>query len=312
MAGWEREYILGQGNDRPEPGTRAGGGKEGAVKRKIGIAFGIAGILLAAAALVFAVAQASARKQREKLISDRGPVTVVVFADSIWDMVRDETGIAAVLERELEQARIYNCAIMGSSAAFRQQGENETAEETEGWNKKSLAGILTRTEGLTTVTEETGVQDVPLAQADYFVIAYGLNDYFCAVPRESGDAHDLYSYAGVLRTAVERLREINPQAKILLLSQTYCQGYSYGKVDSESDYKDYGAGTGPDYVSAMEKVAEETGCIFVNNYRDMGINIHNGPKYLSDATHLTAYGRRKYAVNLAKYLLEDYEECLRP
>lgn len=282
------------------------------MKRKIGIALGITGILLAAAALTFAVTQAVGRKQREKLINDRGPVTVVVFADSIWDMVRDETGIAAVLERELEQAEIYNCAVMGSSAALRQQAENETLEETESWNKKSLAGILAQPEGMQTVAEETGVRDVPLALADYFVIAYGLNDYFCAVPRESAEAYDPYSYAGALRTAVKRLREINPRAGIFLLSQTYCQGYSYGKVDSESDYKDYGAGTGPEYVSAMEKVAEETGCIFVNNYRDMGINIHNGPRYLSDATHLTAYGRRKYAKNLAKYLLEEYEECLRP
>ena len=204
---------------------------------------------LCVAGVIYGICMLAGAIRKERLIEARGPVTIVVFGDSIWAQYKDATGIASILEEELEQA-------------------------------------------------------------DYFVVAYGLNDYFTEIPRHSEDPYDTYTYAGALRTAVTKLREINPTAKILLLSQTYCQGYAYGKVDSESDYKDYGGGTGPDYVATMELVAEEMDCIFVNNYKDMGINIHNGPKYLSDATHLTAYGRRKYAHNLVKYLLEDYERSV--
>lgn len=249
--------------------------------------------------------------QKETLIAERGQVQIVVLGDSIWDICRDETGIAAVLEQELVSARVFNCAAMGTSAAYRSQQEGETEEQTQEWNRKSLMGLLECEDMEQVLAGRAGEDRLSLEQADYIVLAYGLNDYFCAVPRQTSDPYDTFSYSGALRTAVQRLQRDYPQARICILSQTYCQGYSYGKVDSESDYKDYGGGTGPDYVTAAESVAQELGCIFVNNYKDMGINIHNGPKYLSDATHLTAYGRAKYARILADCLLEDYEQSLK-
>lgn len=252
------------------------------------------------------------RDYRErKLIEGRGEVTIVVFGDSIWDICRDETGIAALLEERLKSARVVNCAIMGTSAAYRASLEGETPEETASWNQKSLMGILDSEDPLSVISEYTEVTEIPLEQADYIVLAYGLNDYFCAVPRKSEDAFDPYTYEGALRCAAQRLGKAFPQARIMILSQTYCQGYSYGKVDSESDYKDYGGGTGPDYVAAAEEAASEQGCIFVNNYEDLGIDLLNGPRYLSDATHLTALGRKEYAMNLAEYFLEDYRRVSR-
>lgn len=275
----------------------------------------IAAASLAAVLLAGAVTmglESIQERRRAELIERRGPVNIVVFGDSIWAMSRDESGIAARLEQELDQARVYDCSIMGTSAAYRLQSGQDTPEDIEAWNRKSLAGILSEPDGMNVVAAEAGITDVPLDEADYVIVAFGLNDYFCAVPRSSGDEYDEYTYEGALRSAVRRLRERYPDAGILLLSQTYCQGYSYGKVDSESDYKDYGGGTGPDYVASARRVAEDMGCIFVDNYKDLGINLGNGPKYLSDATHLTEYGREKYAENLANYLLEDYKGWVEP
>lgn len=247
------------------------------------------------------------QQDKEALIQNRGSVRIVVLADSIWDIARDETGIAFLLEEELENAVVYNCGIMGTTAALKPLKDEDIAEG-EVWNALSLTGLLRDQEAIVSLVQEEQLTEVPIKEADYFIIAYGLNDYFSAVPRETEEKYDLYSYAGALRNAIEFLQNENKEATILLLSQTYSQGYSYGKVDTESDWKDWGGGTGPDYVYTAEKVANEYGCIFVNNYEDLGINLHNGLKYLSDAVHLTPYGREKYAENLAKYLLQDYEE----
>ena len=278
------------------------------VGRKVSIIKLLVGILgcVCIAAIVAGIITYAGNLKKKQLIEERGSVNIVAFGDSIWAISKDETGIAAILEEELEQARVTDCSIMGTRASYKILDENAPQEELD-WNKISLMGILTEPEGMELLMEKNGLSKIPLEDADYIVIAYGLNDYFAAIPRTSENPYDPYTYAGALRTAVSWFAEHYPQAKVVLHSQTYCQGYSYGKVDSESDYKDYGGGTGPDYVAVIEQVAEEMDCIFVNNYEDMGINIHNGPKYLSDATHLTEYGRSKYAKNLAKYLLEDYE-----
>ena len=270
------------------------------------ILLGILGVLCVTVIIV-GVTAFIRQKKRERLIQERGPVNIVAFGDSIWAISKDDTGIASVLEQELGLAEVTDCSVMGTRVSYLKLTE-ETTQEDADWNKISLVGVLTEPGGMELLKEKAGLTDIPLSEADYIVVAFGLNDYFAGIPRYSEDPYDPYSYAGALRTVVANFQENYPQAKILLLSLTYCQGYSYGKVDSESDYKDYGGGTGPDYVAVMEQVAEEMDCIFVNNYRDLGINIHNGPKFLSDATHLTEYGRKKYAENLAEYLLKDYEE----
>lgn len=275
-------------------------------KRKTGIIlWGLC--ILAAIAASFLVFHLWKNEQEQRIIADRGETTIVCFADSIWDICRDETGIAAQLENRLS-AKVINLGIMGTTASLR----SEAHDEADKWNVKSLIGLVDAVTGgeknplLEEDAVRTGLYDVDYSQVDYFLIAYGLNDYFLAQTRENQDMYDAYTYAGALRTAVEKLQEAYPQAKVVILSQTYCQGYSYGKVDSESDWRDWGGGTGPDYVETARKVAEEYGLIFVDNYEKMGINIYNGTKYLSDATHLSEKGRKKYAKILAEALLQDY------
>lgn len=270
--------------------------------------------VLAAGLIVLGAIYGIRHAMRRNEINEMEHPQIVVFGDSIWGLVKDETGIAAYLEKELD-ATVYNCAIPGTSAALRSNLYPEADEET-----KEIISTCDA-QSLYTITEQLGTTDERLVdletaallepinwkEVDYVLFAYGLNDYFSAVPREGEDPMDEFTYAGAMRNSIEAIQQFCPNAQIVLLSQTYCQGYSYGKVDSESDYKDYGAGTGPDYVATLQMVAEEYNLMFINNYEEMGINIHNGPKYLSDATHLTEVGRKKYAKITADYILNDYK-----
>jgi len=254
------------------------------------------------------------RVHNNKVLKERGEVSVVVFGDSIWDIVRDDTGIAARLQRQLgNKVILSNCAIMGTSAAMR----TSEAKNYKLWNEQSLYSMVQIAAGLkeSAIPEDKAAAElmntVDFQKADYFVIAYGLNDYFSAIPRASDDPEDVYTYAGALRSSVKLIKKCFPNAKIIIMSQTYCQQYSYGRIISDSNDKDFGGGTGLEYIQVAKAVADEMGTLFINNSEDLGINIYNGKMYLSDATHLTAAGRLKYANNLADYLIKAFEEDMK-
>ncbi len=203
---------------------------------------------------------------------------IVCFGDSIWGMVKDETGIASLVEK-MTGATIENYAISGT-----------TASDVKEKNLQDMVG------------------SVSLEDADYLVIAYGLNDYFQGVPYRNSEAYDVQTYEGALRSAVKKIKEEYPELKILLIGQTYCQFYSYGIVEADSDTRSFGGGVGTDYVAAAKRVAEEYDLLFVSQYEELPMNEWNGKLYLEDATHLNKNGRIQYAKVVAEILLDDYKE----
>ncbi len=260
--------------------------------KKIRIILSVVFIVVLAVALLHGVDKVSFEITKLQARDKTKDLQIAVLGDSIWALHLDETGIAAMIEEELG-VKVYNKAIQGTSAASKIEDEDNSMLD--------ILEVLIPTEN----AESSQLQELNLAEMDYLVLAYGLNDYFAGTAIESEDPFDEFTYAGAYRIALERLQEAFPELKIIICSQTYNQGYSYGKVAFESYYQDFGGGTALDYVSGLERVAMEYDVIFVNNYEDITINITNGLQYLSDATHLTAYGRKVYAHNICKYLLED-------
>ena len=242
-----------------------------------------------------------AEEQKKKQIAARrGDVEVLVLGDSIWDLERGETGIAALLEEELENVTVYNCAVKGSRAAKDEYGLWAMAEHIAGRRQIDFQEDMQAAEIL---------QKIDLLNIDYIFIAYGLNDYFGAVKRRNpDDCYDITTYEGALCSSIELLRESCPGAEFVILSPTYCQGYSYGQVIHESTTCDYGGGTGPDYVASAKRIAEAYGYPYIDLYEELGISIHNGAEYLEDATHLTEKGRKAYARKLAAHMIRQWQE----
>lgn len=249
---------------------------------------------------VLGIREIAEEQEKKQIAARRGDVEILVLGDSIWDLERGETGIAAFLERELDNVTVYNCAVKGSRAAEDEYGLCAMAEHIAGnrqidfQDDMEAAGIL---------------QEVDLLNLDYIFIAYGLNDYFGAVKRKNpDDCYDVTTYEGALCRSIELLRESCPQAEFVIISPTYCQGYSYGQVIHESTTYDYGGGTGVDYAASAKRIAQAYEYPFIDQYEELGISIHNGAKYLEDATHLTEKGRKAYAENLAAHLIRQWRE----
>ncbi len=203
---------------------------------------------------------------------------IVCLGDSIWGLVKDETGIASFVE-SMTGATVDNYAVPGSAAS----------------------------DFDTTLIDNSDIE-ASLQEADYLILAYGLNDYFQGFEADTKDKDDLYTYEGALKNAVEYVKQKYPNVKIVLVGQTYCQFYAYGMVEDDSDTRDFGGGVGTDYVQAVARLAKEYDLLFVDMYQEIPMNEWNGIKYLEDATHLNETGRKKYAKAISECLLNDYRE----
>lgn len=225
---------------------------------------------------------------------------IVVFGDSLWDSTRDETGIAYLVSK-YTGADVYNCAIGGTRASLK---ATESDIDYENWDSTSLVGMVNAAIGR--VDPERFLEgyvaggvfmNLDFSKTDCFIIAYGLNDYFANTPlnKEGGSSWDPHGYCGALRLAISNLRSYYPNARILLISPTYCQFWKDGYMYTDSNMKDFGSGTLTDYANACRNVAETQKTLFIDGYSTLGINSYTAEDYLEDGIHLTAAGRELYA-----------------
>ena len=264
----------------------------------IGILAGVC-ICIATTIFFYGMHQKQSIKNIGKRADAKDPLQILVLGDSIWDLVRDDTGVAALLEKELGNAVVYNLAIKGTQATDTGAEDTSLIAMTEYITGKRECALPDDVEAKNILPE------VPYEEMDYVILAYGLNDYFAGVKQKNpNDYYDVTTYSGALCSGVMALQEVCPDAVFVIVSPTYCQGYSYGQVIHESTSHDFGGGTLIDYTASAKAVSASFNAIFINSYDDMNITIHNGEKYLIDATHLTEYGRKKYAENVANYIAE--------
>ena len=233
-------------------------------------------------------------------------MSIVVLGDSIWDMDRGDTGIAAQVANYMN-ADVYNCAIGGSRATLK---DGESPDNFENWSSSSLMGMCNVLAGKVDPEFLEGypgggvIRNVNPKNVDYYIISYGLNDYFSKAPisAASGDIWDPHGYAGALRNAVLLLSQISPQAQVLIISPTYCQFFKDGVMYTDSNMKDYGQGALTLYANAARNVAENIPTLYIDAYSTMGINIYSADQYLEDGIHLTVEGRALYAKAVASCL----------
>lgn len=249
---------------------------------------------------------------QEDQIEPKGNELQLVFlGDSIFDANRDGTGIPYLTAVQCE-ADVYNLAIGGTRATI----EADEHAESELWTSTSLMGVVRAMQGKisTDIFEGTRTKEIldnpniDFSQTDYFIIEYGINDFFSGVTRsDEENAFNMKTYAGALRCAVTDLRDLAPDAVIILCSPTYAQFYNGDWMIGDSNVIDKGCGTLFDYKGTCNYVANEQQTLFFNAYQDLGIDGYTAEEYLEDGVHLTEAGRRLYADALAKMIL-NYEE----
>ncbi len=240
---------------------------------------------------------------------DPNDLQIVFLGDSILDGHRDETGIPYLVKKACN-ANVYNLSIGGTSASL-EVGEPQGHEE---WTSRSFVGISLMLAGRVSTDLINGtpalaaMQKLDVKNTDYFVVEYGVNDFFRIVPMNNmRKAGDMTTYAGALRVGVSNLQEIAPDATIILCSPTYAQFFHDGVFVGDGNVLNNGVGTLFDYKGTCEYVANEKGTLFLDAYLDIGIDGYTAEEYLEDGVHLSAAGRRVYADYLSNMILK-YEE----
>lgn len=236
---------------------------------------------------------------------------IVFLGDSIFDNSRDGTGVPYLTAVQCE-ADVYNLAIAGTSASI----EIDDQYEDENWSSRSLVGVVKAMRGDISTDVFAGdrakaILDNPridFGNTDYFVVEYGINDLLRAAPlRNLDNDFDLRTYVGALRYAASNLKEIAPDATIILCGPHYAQFFHEGRFIGDANTFNTGYGTLFDYKGICEYVAKEQQTEFFDAYDDLGINGYTAEQYLEDGVHLTAEGRQLYADALAKMILRIEE-----
>ena len=236
---------------------------------------------------------------------------IVFLGDSIFDTNRDGTGVPDLTSAQCN-ATGYNLAIGGTSAAL----EKDDTQENEKWNSTSLVGLVKAMKGDVSTECFTGTAakeilddpNIDWSDTDYFVVEYGINDFFKAIPQGNiNNELDITTYAGALRYAIIMLRDLAPDATIILCSPHYTRFFDGSWMIGDSNTIDNGNGTLSNYDGTCEYIAGEQQIEFFNAYLNLGIDGYTAEEYLEDGIHLTEAGRRLYADALTKRIL-SYEE----
>lgn len=235
---------------------------------------------------------------------------LVFLGDSIFDNNRDGTGIPYLTAVQCE-ADVFNLAIGGTSASV---GRNEETD-IDKWNSIGFCGVVYAMKGdiSTDIFEGTRAKElldnknIDFSQTDYFIVEYGTNDFFQGTIRaDDGDGFDKRTYEGALRWGVSQLKEIAPDATIILCSPCYAQFYKDGYLVGDGNMTDLGFGTLFDYKGTCNYIANEQNCLFLNAYQDLGVDGYTIDKYMEDGLHFSEEGRKLYADALARIIL-NYE-----
>ncbi len=230
---------------------------------------------------------------------------MVFLGDSIFDSYRDGTGVPYLTSVQFS-ADVYNLAIGGTSATLESGEPNDNSK----WNSRSLVGVVkamkgevsTECFGQCRTREILDNKKIDWSETDYFIVEYGMNDFFRGVPLDNYDGNwfDVYTYAGALRYAASNLSEIAPDAEIIFCGPNFAQFFKDGVYIGDGNTVNTGYGTLFDYKGICQYVAGEYHNHFLDAYLDIGINGYTAKQYLEDGVHLSAEGRQLYADHLAK------------
>ena len=256
---------------------------------------------------------------QEEPQADDDKVVMVFIGDSQIENGRDGgTDLASLVSERVPNSVAYNLGIGGTTAAL----EHSTSDASlDKWDSISFNGIAYSLAGK--VDKDRVFANYPVVldnlnkidpeEVDYYFIEYGANDFFTKMPLDKTqfEGNPLHSYYEALEVGVSTLKDISPNAKIVMMTPFYgIYKDSQGKFLGDSYVVSYGVDTLANYARKALNVAEDKKLIdfdAMNDNKKCDLYLDTAEEYLMDGTHLTEKGRNVFARLLA-HIPNFYEE----
>ena len=218
---------------------------------------------------------------------------VVFFGDSV--IAFSETSSIPGAFSGLTGAHTYNCGRGGSSAAMTRENSLGIPGVVDAFLSEDPSRFEENSQVYAGMTDY--FEHAKKKRQKCFVISFGLNDYYSGFPVKSDDPYDIYTYAGALRAAIDKLQTAYPDAVVVLMTPNFTSYFGNG-LEPQSDV----GGLMPDYVAAVTSISDEKDLPLYDSYNRLGIDGFNFPEYLLDGTHPNETTRYTMAQGLAKLL----------
>lgn len=256
------------------------------------------------------------QNQKEGYVDD-GELSILFLGDDVISDYTADTGIANLVEANIEDAVVYNAAFSNTTMT----AANLNFDENYGLDAFSLYWLGKCIEldtfdlldnSLPNVGGDTsGYQDaidtlksIDFNTLDVIVIYYGLNDYLEGRQiTHLGVEDDKTAYTGSLYATVTMLQEKYPNLQIIVASPTYC--FVDANDDSTGcDTTDTGEGMLADYMVAAKNIAVMLNVSYMDNYYGIGMNLETAAeKYLEDnMQHPNANARKIIADRITEFI----------
>ncbi len=120
----------------------------------------------------------------------------------------------------------------------------------------------------------------------YFVVNFGMNDYFAGNPVMGAGPEDETAYEGAIREGIRELKEAYPEAVIIVMTPNPTTFFENGTIPM------YGTGgTLEEYAIAAKEAAAAEGVLCLDNYTELGITPDNANLFLEDGVHYNEAAR---------------------
>ena len=243
---------------------------------------------------------------------DDSALNIVFIGDSQFDNARDTGTSIPELVAGKTGGVSFNLAVGGTAASLSKEQKNIGYSD---WTDPNFTGVVNVLAGnvassiFGTYAAANVLPQVDPKKVDYYVIDYGVNDYFNGAQIFNQDENgDQSTYVGALRTGISNLHNLTPNAKVIVCTPAYALFYNSDHVYiGDGNIVDKGAGPLADYASNSQSVANDTGCISIDTYYGtvFDLDSNTADQFLQDGIHFTERGRRVYATAIANAINKD-------